>query len=724
MQDMRSFPIILVLAVCPLLAMHAGAAVRTQPGVEEQEAATARVTSTLELARLVDLATRMNGVEIEYDPSLLRNKSVTLRLIHDLEAVELWDLALSLLHSEQLTVIQRGGREGLFTVVRIQDAGDQVLPADRLRLTGIVPGYQSVVRDLTFVKPEEVSEALKPVLSGGSKLGVTPNPALSSVVVSGLRERVAYALGIIDRLDVSDGRPEIAHIPLTHRSAIEVVAEVRAIIETLAARGGTPLRSDLAVVPGDLAVRVIGPEPEFGRIRELIHAADRPSQLATRSFDARGYPLATVARFLETMARDASVRGSGDRWRVVQDELTNALIVTGTESELRAAERAIEQLSSTPASDRTVIRMIPVKNREASTISQIAGRILGVSATGERVAEAAVADDAGEPREPAGGRSGPARGLGDDPADRLQVSVDEEMNTIIATGPPRLVAHLEDVVRELDVRQPQVQLEVILLSLSESETRDLGVELSGVIDTGDTLIGLGSLFGLSSVTPSSGGVQASGSGGSAVILSPGDFSAVIRAIQTVNSGRSVTMPSVVVNNNQTATLNSTTTQPFLTTTITDSNITTSRGGSASAGTTITVSPQIAAGDHIVLDYSFTLSSFVGEASSDGVEPPTQQTSLNSVTSIPDGYTIVLGGIESTSEGDSDTKTPLLADIPLLGQLFQSQSDSTSRSRFYVFIRATVMRSPSFEYLKFISEDLANELGVDDGWPEVEPRVIR
>jgi general secretion pathway protein D len=184
------------------------------------------------------------------------------------------------------------------------------------------------------------------------------------------------------------------------------------------------------------------------------------------------------------------------------------------------------------------------------------------------------------------------------------------------------------------------------------------------------------------------------------------------------------MPSMVVNNNETANLNSTSTQPYTTTTIQDSNVITARGGSASAGTTITVSPQIAAGDDIVLDYSMSLSSFVGEAASSGVEPPSQQTSLNSVATIPDGYTIALGGIEISSEGDSDTKTPVLADIPLLGGLFKSQSDSTSRSRFYIFIRATVMRSPSFEHLKYISEDLAQQLNVDDGWPEVEPRIMR
>ncbi len=682
---------------------------------------TTRLTSTLGLARLVDLTAQLNGVEIEYEPGSLRGKSVTLRLTHDVTPAELWDLCLTVLHSNSMTLIERHGQQNLYAAVTIADAAKATLPQPMLDLGSRAPGYQSVIRHLTALTPEAVVEAMKPVVDLDAKLSIKPAPALSGVVVSGTRERVEYALSIIDRIEGAGTLPSVHVIPLRHRSAIEVVAEVKAIAATLGKQGGFRMKSDISVGSDQQTVRVIGPGGEFETIQSMIEQADRPSAILTRSFDPRGYPLDTVSSFLETMAHDPSPRGSGEQWRVVGDELTNTLIVTGTESELQAAAAALEQLSAMPAEGRRIIRIIGIKNREATKIREIASQLLNARLLGDqgdgltRGAADPQAPSAAPPPEPAA-----APVIQQD----LELAVDSEMNTIIATGSPRRIEQLESIIQQLDVRQPQVQLEVVMLSLSESETRDFGVELAGIIDTGDTLIGLGSLFGLSSISPSSGSAQASGTGGTAVILSPGDFSAVIRAIQTVNDGRSVSMPSIVVNNNETATLNSTTTQPYLTTTITDSNIVTSRGGSASAGTTINVSPQIAAGDHIVLDYSFTLSSFVGEASAAGVEPPTQQTSLNSIATIPDGYTIALGGIESTSEGDSDTKTPLLGDIPILGALFKSQSDSSSRSRFYVFIRATVMRSPGFEHLKYISEDLAQEVGVDDGWPEVEPRIIR
>lgn len=681
---------------------------------------TTRLTSTLELARLVDLTAQLNRVEIEYDPGSLRGKSVTLRLTHDVTPAELWDLCLTVLHSNGMTLIQRPGQQNLFAALSITEAAKASLPQPAIDLGPRAPGYQSVIHTLDTLTPEAVLEAMKPVVDSDAKLSIKPVPALSGVIVSGVRERVEYALAIIDRLDSSGALPSIHIVPLRHRSAIDVIAEVKAITTTLGNQGGLRMKSDISVGSDQQSVRVIGPGIEFETIQVMIEQADRPSAIMTRSFDPRGYPLSTVSSFLETMAHDSSPRGSGEQWRVVGDELTNTLIVTGTESELDAAAAALEQLASMPAEGRRIIKIIDVKNREATKIREIASQLLNARLLGDQGdgLTRATIDSEGLPD-----AARPQPIARESARQDLELAVDSEMNTIIATGSLRRIEQLESIIQQLDVRQPQVQLEVVMLSLSESQTRDFGVELAGNIDTGGTLIGLGSLFGLSSISPSSGSAQASGTGGTAVILSPGDFSAVIRAIQTVNDGRSVSMPSIVVNNNETATLNSTTTQPYLTTTITDSNIVTSRGGSASAGTTINVSPQIAAGDHIVLDYSFTLSSFVGEASAGGVEPPTQQTSLNSIATIPDGYTIALGGIESTSEGDSDTKTPLLGDIPILGALFKSQSDSSSRSRFYVFIRATVMRSPSFEHLKYISEDLAKEVGVDDGWPEVQPRII-
>src|SRR5262245_40891716 len=104
------------------------------------------------------------------------------------------------------------------------------------------------------------------------------------------------------------------------------------------------------------------------------------------------------------------------------------------------------------------------------------------------------------------------------------------------------------------------------------------------------------------------------------------------------------MPKMPVNDNQQANLDTVAPQPFASTSASDTVATTSFGGFENAGTTISVKPQIAKGDHLILEYAVSLSAFVGESSDAGIPPPRQQNNLRSVVTLPDGYTVVVGGI--------------------------------------------------------------------------------
>ena len=263
-----------------------------------------------------------------------------------------------------------------------------------------------------------------------------------------------------------------------------------------------------------------------------------------------------------------------------------------------------------------------------------------------------------------------------------------------------------------------------MVSLSESDSLDLAVQLEKLIDLqGSTTLRLMSLFGLGPV----GGAIGEGAGGSGLtgaVLNPGEFSAVIRALETVNKGRALSRPYVLVGNNQQATFDAVVEEPFVSVNASNTVATTSFGGAVPAGTVITVTPTIASGDHLELEYSVSLSSFVGESSDPSIPPPRQESKVASVATIPDGYTIVVGGIETITEGESVSRVPILGSIPLIGELFTSRATSRSRSRFFVFIRADVMRGPGFESLKYASDLASGQAGIDDGWPVVEPRIIR
>jgi type II secretory pathway component GspD/PulD (secretin) len=119
-----------------------------------------------------------------------------------------------------------------------------------------------------------------------------------------------------------------------------------------------------------------------------------------------------------------------------------------------------------------------------------------------------------------------------------------------------------------------------------------------------------------------------------------------------------------------------------------------------------------------------LSAFVGESDDPSLPPPRQTNNLSSMVTIPDGYTVVVGGLEVESESKASTEVPLLGRIPILGALFSDQSKTQSKTRFFVFLRTSVMRSATFEDLRYASGKYLATAKVDDGWPKLEPRLIR
>jgi general secretion pathway protein D len=268
-------------------------------------------------------------------------------------------------------------------------------------------------------------------------------------------------------------------------------------------------------------------------------------------------------------------------------------------------------------------------------------------------------------------------------------------------------------------------VECLIVTLTDNQSFDLAVELSKIVTSGDSIGRLTSVFGEGLPDPSSSSLpNIAGPGLEGVVLDPGSFSALVRALEVLNRGRTLTIPKVLVNNHQTATLDSLLQTPFVSTNASQTVATTSFGGTLDAGTSVSVRPQITEGDRLLLDYEVSLSSFVGEASDPVLPPPRQETKLKSVATVPDGFTVVLGGIEIETKTKGTERVPLLGAIPLLGQLFRSDSETANKSRFFVFLRCSVLRAPQFEDLRYVSEQDGAVAGIDPDWPVVEPRVIR
>jgi type II secretory pathway component GspD/PulD (secretin) len=410
---------------------------------------------------------------------------------------------------------------------------------------------------------------------------------------------------------------------------------------------------------------------------------------------------------------------------------TNSILLADLRPNLEQVLHLLEFLDAAPR-EGLPVRVFSIRNRNSVELANLLNRLVGTGflclgdpRTGDR-------QDLGFPTPATGAMPAaplapiqmplPAVPLHADRS-RLVVSADETTNTLFAVGDANLIDKLEGIIKTLDVMESQVMLEVLIVNLSDSDAVDLGVEIRG-LKNDSTILSLSSLFGLGAPNPTAPLVPSSLSGLTGVVLDPGDFSVLVNALQVLNKGRALNIPKVLVNSNQKAEIRSVLQTPFLSTNATAVIATTSFGGTQDAGTTINVRPQISEGDHLTLEYTVVLSTFVGPASDPSLPPPRQQNNLQSVATIPDGYTVALGGLETTSETEAVNRVPLLGTLPLIGPLFSTESTRTSHSRFYVFIRASILRSSDFQHLKFLSDVEMHRADVNPGWPVIEPALIR
>jgi len=711
-----------------------------------------QLAGEIELARLVDLCAEQLGLRFEYDAAQLKG-SITLRIPGGVSNDELWALTNRSLASRGLTTVFAPD-SGVLSITKVAEASSasrlDAEPIDQLRA-----GFVTTVVRLNHISGKQAADSLKLILSeqGGA---AAPLGETRLIMIADLRTRVEDALSLLCLIDVPSELPVVEVIRAQHVGAVQLAASILSAItvrDAIAASGG-PLKGKVAASSDGNALILVAPPPEVAFLKSLIKTFDVPQPIERQTYLPEHFSTAEVARLIEQTARDDPPRGSGDKWSLVTDELTGSIFVTATAEEHARISALLERLSAMPASARRPMRAFPVRNRPVTEILGVVERLIAAGAleTGERAAGSGTLDSPTQRSERNGLRSQSSSKTTTEPASQpntqpnqsnkddrsapglgeytISLTADEATNTLIAIGEGRQLDALAQLIEQLDRRQPQVMLDVLAVSLSDDETLDLGAELQKLEVSGTTIFQVASLFGLSNISPASSATSASGAGFTGVILDPGSFSVVIRALETLNEGRSLTMPRVLVSNNQQATINSVLQQPFVSTNASDTVATTSFGGTQDAGTTVSVRPQIAEGDHLVLEYSVAISNFVGESIDPTIPPPRQQNTLQSLVTIPDGYTIVVGGLEIVTDAEGESRIPFLGALPGVGELFKNRSKSATRSRFFVFIRPTVLRHNGFEDLKYLSDQNRDALAIPDAdvpnfrGPEVEPRVIR
>jgi len=694
------------------------------PAQDENEPVWRFQDELIDLRSLISISSAAFDVVIEYDPEKIEGE-VWISSAAALTEAEVWALLNRELASRGWITVQPPGSDAL-RVVPIEKAPGLARLED-VDLAFAKAGFVKVIVPLETRTAEAMADAVDSLLSQphGSVTAVRDGNAL---VVADFTDHVGQILGLLDLLDRRDIEPVVEEIALEFITPLAMGALIERVTSTRTKVTEQKLKGSALPLPESQSILVVAPPKEMPWWREVIERFDRPERVGTRQYVPHRFGLSETARLIEEVVKGADPAGSS--WRLVQDELTGTLIVTTTPSRHREIRELLDRRESAEAGPRRPLRAFPIKNRQVTEVLEMLQALVDAGALA--AAEAPAARASSEPQEPTKGPTAaipttfrPVRSDGSSSGPEVTLTADEGTNRILAFGEASLLDQLGLLIEALDVRNSQVLVEALAVIMTEDQSRQFGVELQAVGVEGDTFFQLASLFGLGSPDPLGTTLpSAAGSGLSTAVLNPGDFSAVLRALETISEGRSLTIPKVLVNNNQEATLDSTVQSPYAMVNATNTVATTSFGGTFDAGTTISVKPQVADGDQVVVDYTVSLSRFTGAPTDPALPPPRQETKLQSIVTIPDGYTVVVGGISIESETNDTSKVPWLGDIPIVQTIFQDRSRTRNKSRFFVFLRCNVMNAARFEDLRYLSDHELADAALDDGWPTLEPRVIR
>ncbi len=283
---------------------------------------------------------------------------------------------------------------------------------------------------------------------------------------------------------------------------------------------------------------------------------------------------------------------------------------------------------------------------------------------------------------------------------RGSVIAEQRTNQLFVTDIPTKLEEIQSLISKIDIPVRQVLIEARIVEANDTWGKSLGVKLGGRIENGPggvvgrprgeigPTIGVGSGVGNGNFV----NLPAQGQGGFdpatfAVSLFNRDASRFINleisALEADGKGKVVSSPRIVTADQKNAFISQGTKIPF--------QKSTSSGATAvefvEATLKLDVTPQITPEGNVILTVKINKDS-LGTLTALGREINVKE--VRTEVLVENGGTVVIGGIFEQNESSSESKVPLLGDVPYLGNLFKSRTRDTSRTELLVFLTPRVV----------------------------------
>jgi general secretion pathway protein D len=597
------------------------------------------------------------------DPSV--SGTVTLHTVNPLARADLIPTLQTLLAQNHAVLVRTGG------IYRVM-AADQAASSPELAGDPALGG--GAVIPLRYANAEQLAKMLEPYVASGGK--IIADPDQNALLVEGDPSTRAALVNLIQAFDVDELAGQSYELfPVTSGDAKDFAAAFTAALGKTAS--DTTKSGPVTVVPLERidAVLVIAKTESFlfdaQRVYDVLNQVQRET---VRSWH--------VYYLQNGRANDAAY--------VLQQAFTPDAVTA--QPTPQATGQAVSGLSDANASSGT----------GGSSVGGITGLggsggiggVVGASVTNAPAATAASSTPAASTGAADQASSGAAALLGplsaeagNGPTDEMRIIPDNQNNSLLIYGTAAETDKIDAMLAKIDISPVEVRIDATIAEVDLDNALQYGTQFFFKSGDINAVLSTASSSALNTSFP---GFVLSGAGGDAAPLA-------ISALQSVTKVNILSSPELMVLDGQSASLQVGDLVPYLSqtsqSTITSTSEVVNSIDYRETGVILQVTPHVGSNGLVTLDVAQEVSGVQSGVTTTGINSPTfSERAVTSRVAIADGQTIGLAGLISDNDSKENSGIPVLKDVPLLGDLVSSQTNSRTRTELLVLITPHVIRT--------------------------------
>ena len=375
---------------------------------------------------------------------------------------------------------------------------------------------------------------------------------------------------------------------------------------------------------------------------------------------------------------------------VVIIEATNSLLVSATAEQHDEIETILEFVDAATEEGVHPYVIYPLENQKPEDLVAIL----------EKLIQETIKDDKGKIEQ-----------VIKKTEEEIVIVPDENTFSIIVYASKKNQEWISSLIKTLDKRRPQVLIDVTLVEVRRND--EFSYDLNIIQAFPDLTQGTSIIGGAILPPGATGGgrdrflefvtsVDEEGTGGTGFYADK-HINFLLTAMQKKGYGRVLAKPKILVNDNEQGSISTTMTKYIEKT----SSVPVVPAGGVQqqgiptfqtaidytpydAGIQLDITPHISEGDLLRLEITLSRSDFEIKEGQAG-PPDTTSNDITTVVTVPDGSTIILGGMIKLDQSKGGKKIPLLGDIPFIGILFRGVGNKEEERKLYVFVKAEIIR---------------------------------